>query len=302
MPKIAYEKSKLRQDSLLIIEQANRIIAGYQNMGFDLTLRQLYYQFVSRGLLENSQKSYKRLGNIINKARLGGLVDWEAIVDRTRTLRGLSHWSNPEEIIRSALHSYHLDRWENQDYRPEVWIEKDALVGVISGVCARYDVPYFACRGYNSQSEQWRAAMRAKAHRRKGQRTVILHLGDHDPSGIDMSRDIEDRYTLTFGQSVIFVRLALKMSQVELYNPPPNPAKLTDSRVADYLDRFGSSSWELDALDPQVIEGLIEAAIGGYRDDSLWQEVEQKEERGKATLRLIEQRYDDIVEFLQGGE
>ena len=90
MPKITYKEYRLKQASLDIINQANQIIREYSAQGFDLTLRQLYYQFVSRDLIPNSQREYKRLGSIINKGRLAGLVDWNAIVDRTRNLRGLT--------------------------------------------------------------------------------------------------------------------------------------------------------------------------------------------------------------------
>src|SRR5512139_1588276 len=160
MPKVCYVPKSFSSNSMSIIEKANEIIAEYARLGFDLTLRQLYYQFVSRALIPNKDTEYKRLGSIINDARLAGLIDWDAITDRTRNLRSLSHWDDPGDIIYSAARSYHINRWEDQEYRVEVWIEKDALVGVIEGVCTDLDIPYFSCRGYTSQSEMWAAAQR----------------------------------------------------------------------------------------------------------------------------------------------
>jgi hypothetical protein len=146
--------------TVTVVDQANTIIEEYSDQGFTLTLRQLFYQFVARGLLENAFKQYRRLGGIIRDARDGGLIDWVAIEDRTRTVNNHSSWDGPADIIRSAVRSYQTDRWVGQQYRPEVWIEKDALLGVIEGVCTEYRVPYFAHRGNNSQTLQHQAGKR----------------------------------------------------------------------------------------------------------------------------------------------
>jgi hypothetical protein len=284
MPKICYVSKQFSNGSQNIIDKANQIIDEYAGLGFDLTLRQLYYQFVSRGLIANKDTEYKRLGSIINDARLAGLIDWDAITDRTRNLRSLSHWDTPGDIIYSAAKSYHIDRWDSQEYRVEVWIEKDALVGVIEGVCNEFDVPYFSCRGYTSQSEMWVAAQRLLRYIEAGQTPMIFHLGDHDPSGKDMSRDITDRLELFTSEDLEFSRLALNMDQVELYNPPPNPAKITDSRAQGYILEYGDESWELDALEPTVIAGLIRNAITNVLDDGAWTEASEKEARGRSLL------------------
>src|SRR6267142_4902679 len=169
MPKIKYQDINLSDGSLALVKKCNEIIREYQAQGFVLTLRQLYYQLVSRDIIANKQSEYKRIGSIVNDARLAGLIDWTAIEDRTRELRGLPHWTDPAEIVASCAAQFHVDLWRGQNYRPEVWIEKDALVGVIEGVCNELDVPYFSCRGYTSQSEMWGGAMRLKKHARAGQ-------------------------------------------------------------------------------------------------------------------------------------
>jgi len=280
MPKIEYVKKRFSSSSQDIIEHANDIIEEYLNQGFRLTLRQLYYQFVSRALIPNNQREYKRLGSIINDARLAGLIDWEAIEDRTRNLRSLAHWKSPKEIINACQEQYRIDKWEGQFYRVECWIEKDALVGVIENICNQYDVPYFSCRGYTSQSEMWEASIRLHKYISAGQTPVILHFGDHDPSGIDMTRDITDRLKLFMGGMEIR-RLALNADQIDEFNPPPNPAKPDDSRYKVYVKNFGSNCWELDALEPQTIVNLIESEISELRDNDMWNESVEKENNEK---------------------
>jgi len=286
---IQYREYKFRPDSEALIQTANEIIANYQSQGFTLTLRQLYYQFVSRNLVKNNQKSYDNLGVLISKARLAGLVDWEAIEDRTRNLKGVAHWSDPLDYMTVDESGYRVDLWENQEYRPEVWIEKDALVGVIEAVCNRNDVPFFACRGYSSQSEQWRAGQRFESYIANGQIPVVIHLGDHDPSGLDMTRDNADRLAMFANERVEVRRIALNFDQVQKHKPPPNPAKLTDSRANAYIAEHGRDSWELDALEPKVIVELIEKQIKKYRDpDALKKTLAKQEKDRKEIRRLID--------------
>lgn len=297
MPVIAYIDKTFTLKSLAVIAKANEICADYQRQGFDLTLRQLYYQFVARGLLPNKDTEYKRLGQIINDARLAGLLDWRYIVDRTRNLRDLAHWQTPGGVLDSAAYGYRTDRWASQPYRVEVWIEKDALVGVIAGVCNRLDVPFFSCRGYTSQSELWGAAQRLIRHGKDGQDTVVIHLGDHDPSGIDMTRDIGDRLAL-FGAGATVRRIALNMDQVRHYQPPPNPAKLTDARATGYIARHGDQSWELDALDPATLDALIDATIREYRDDTLWDRDTAAMETDRDLLTSVARRWNEVADYI----
>ena len=292
MPKIAYKDKNFSPSSLSVIEQANEIIDEYVADGLKLTLRQLYYQFVSRDLIANKQSEYKRLGSIINDARMAGLVDWDSIEDRTRNLRSDSHWDDPGDIMKSVVSSFRLDRWEGQQYRVEVWIEKEALIGVIASICSELDVPYFACKGYVSASEMWNASQRFK-YIFTAQKPVIIHLGDHDPSGIDMTRDIDDRQNL-FEGSAIINRIALNFDQVEKYNPPPNPAKLSDSRASGYIAKYGAYSWELDALEPRTMRNLISDTIAQYRDNETHQNRLELENEYKSILRKVEANWKEL--------
>ncbi len=294
MPKIAYITKRFNSKARATIEHANAIIAEYDSAGFTLTLRQLYYQFVSRELLPNNMRSYKSLGNIINDARLAGHIDWEAIEDRTRHVRKRSHWDDPADVIESAAASYGMDLWEGQDTRAEVWIEKDALVGVIERVCTKWDVPYFSCRGYTSQSEVWRAAMRHRSH---GCDVRVIHLGDHDPSGMDMTRDIQDRLRL-FGAPSTIQRIALNMDQVKRYKLPPNPAKHTDARFAAYEQEYGEESWELDALDPKGMETMIEDALTEIVDLRRWKRCYAQQEADRTLLNETSDKWADVKDFI----
>lgn len=298
MPKIKYLEKKLRPQALATIQTANAIIADYQAQGFTLTLRQLYYQFVSKNLIPNSQKSYTNLGTVINDGRLVGLIDWYAIIDRTRGLRSVPHWADPSQIIHSAAESFRIDKWANQPYRPEVWIEKDAVAGVVEGICTRMDVPYFSCRGYTSQSEMWIGAQRIQAHLTQGQIPVILHFGDHDPSGKDMTRDITERLTLFMG-GVKVKRLALNWNQIQQYHLPPNFAKVTDSRAKKYIQEFGHESWELDALEPQVIVDLVRTEVRKLRDTGKWEAKRLEEKSHRKFLQTASQRWPEVVTLLE---
>ena len=304
MPHISYTSINYRANTLELIQRCQEIIAEYAPIGLDLTVRQLYYQLVSRAYIPNNEKSYRHVVNTVSDARMTGDIDWNSIVDRTRNVRSNPHWSHPGEILRSAAHQFQYDKWLDQAERVEVWIEKDALTGVIAGVCNELDVPYFSCRGYTSQSEIWRGAQRVLEHHRSvGQGTVILHMGDLDPSGVDMTRDITDRLEIftsfTHGDEFTVERIALNESQVARYKPPPNPAKLTDSRIDSYIEVFGYQSWELDALDPTVLVALVRDKVGEYRDDDLWNDNVLEEEKAREQLSLISDNFDDVALFVQ---
>lgn len=335
MPKICYIPKRLGPDKLVIVRQANAIIEEYQRRGYQLSLRQLYYQFIARDLFPkswadpqtgstNNMKSYKKLQDIISDARLAGLVDWEAIVDLTRQVKSVSTWASPPDIIDSCVHSFKTDKWEDQDYAPEVWVEKDAMVGVVLPVCREMEIPFLSCRGYTSASEVWGSARRLFEKLKAGKRPIVFHLGDHDPSGIDMTRDIQDRFNSftdmdwmrevmkdsrarvrdiradmkkrTGAEGIEVRRLALNMPQVKQYDPPPNPAKTTDARYKGYEEAHGDQSWELDALDPAVIGDLIRAAVESVTDRVKWKVAVKEQEHQRSQLRDVREGWDKVSE------
>lgn len=302
MSRIAYIEKRFAPATLDVIDDANTIINEYSAQGFSLTLRQLYYQFVARDLIQNSMREYKRLGKIISNARLAGLIDWRAIEDRTRNVRQVASWVSPASLIESCADQFQYDCWQGQKKQVEVWIEKEALVGVISSICNSYGMPFFACKGYVSQSEQWAASQRIlRRWRLYNQKTVILHLGDHDPSGVDMTRDNDDRLGLftnhgAWEEIVEVERIALNKDQILKYDPPPNPTKLNDSRAREYIENHGYDSWELDALEPSVIIDLIDTHLHNHVDREQMTKIEEQSKKGRERLQYIADNWEEIQE------
>lgn len=302
MPKEKFRDVKFRKASLDLIQQANQILDDYEKQGYKLTLRQLYYQFVRRNWLVNKEQSYDRLGSVISEGRLAGLIDWDRLEDRLREANVPTHWSEPAELVGIMGKVFALDRWSNQDTRIEIWVEKDAVSGIFEPICRELNLPLLACRGYTSQSAMWAARERILDHYVTDQEVVILHFGDHDPSGIDMSRDIRDRLAMLCRRDIEVKRVALTMAQIEEYEPPPNPAKQTDVRFAGYQQQFGDESWELDALEPAVLVQLVRDHVNEYLDMDRWNERADEETKGKQLLQEVADRWDDVAEFLNHEE
>lgn len=323
--RIAYEEKKLSDEKLYIISLAIKVIDVMQAQGYRLTLRQLYYQFIAKDLFpdtwidpvynhreglpldtKNTEKNYKKLGVILTDGRMNGYIDWEAIEDRTRSEIERTHWESPEAIIRAAAKSYTIDLWQDQSVVPEVWIEKEALAGVFERPCQDHDVLLFPCRGYGSASMMWGAGRRIKERfDETGQETLILHFGDHDPSGIDMTRDIEARLNTFAGWEAFRVeRIALSMAQVNAYGPPPNPAKITDPRAKQYVATYGNVSWELDALDASVLEGLVNDHVEAAKSDTdAYQARVEEEIDGQQDLSLVSDNWREWKQqYFKDGE
>lgn len=294
-----YKEIALRTDTRKMIYVINDIITDYQQQGFTLSVRQLYYQLVARDIIENTEQSYKRIASIINDGRLAGLIDWDAIEDRNRDIEMMTRWSSGSSIVRAAANSFHQDMWVNQTERVFVIVEKAALAGVLSGVCRKYDVPLLAARGYPSVSIVREMVLEHIVPAlNEGQIPVVLHLGDHDPSGIDMTRDLDERIRMfaeaeVYDGDISINRIALTMKQIDLKNPPPNPAKTTDARFKEYRKKYGSESWELDALEPSFLVDLVTRKIEESIDPSSWQERREEIEAVRTKLTKVA---DDFAE------
>ena len=289
--KEAFVQKTLQAASQKTVTVVNAILAEYEADEYDLTLRQLYYQMVARGYVENSQRSYKCLGDLVNNARLVGLIDWDMIKDRGRETISPPHWDSPADIINAAAQSFALDKWEDQPHYIEVMVEKQALEGVLIPVCNALDIRFTANKGYSSSSALYETGKRLKESADAGKYVCLLYLGDHDPSGMDMTRDIDDRTRLFSGVPVEVNRLALNMDQIRELAPPENPAKTTDSRSEAYIRRFGTSSWELDAIEPRMLASLVTEAVEGLRDAALWETAVAREKVMRAELTGFAQDY-----------
>lgn len=305
-----------------LIVHCQQIVQRYQAQGLRMTLRQLYYQLVSANIIRNEEKQYKRMSTLLSKARLMGLIDWGAIEDRIRVPRMPTEFEDLDELVDAALNSFRLPRWADQPRYVELWVEKDALAGILRPLGHEYHVPIMVNRGYSSQSAMYDAGKRflqamhggklpyktmdeelgkedvepeileewkqvkylARSKLKMKRELVLLYLGDMDPSGEDMVRDIQERLEL-FGARLEVRKIALTREQVEEHDPPPNPAKMTDPRAAQYVAEHGDTSWEVDALPPDVLNDVIREHLDELVDDELMEAVKEREDEGRELLR-----------------
>lgn len=269
--------SKANTEKLEII---NEIIEEYLADDYILTLRQLYYQLVSRDVIPNSQKEYTKLSTLLKNGRMAGVVDWGAIEDRGRQPKLPYYVTGIQDALQDTVDQYRLNRMQGQEKYVEVWVEKDALSNVFLRVTEKYHVRLMVNKGYSSCSAMYAASKRFK---HSGKSSVLLYFGDHDPSGKDMVRDIRDRLT-EFECNVEVHNPALTIEQVRKFRPPENPAKITDPRAGWYIQQFGKKSWELDALPPKELIKIIEASILLHIDKKMYNSVVGKEKEQRNAL------------------
>lgn len=294
---MCYQPKRFTKDHTALIEQINAIIAPYEAAGQLVSVRQIYYQLVHRNVIPNRVTEYNRLVGIMTDARMAGVMSWTAFEDRNRALKGINTVDGPPQAIDQMMNKYALDLWANQDWRPEVWIEKRSLEGTISDICNRLRVDFFATGGYSSVTETWAAGQRFLNYIHKGQRPIIFYMGDHDPSGIDMTRHVRETVSTFVGQPIYVQRIALNRDQVEAGGYPANPAKLTDSRAGvradgsvvpgSYVDIHGYDSWELDVFTPEEMEAHIANSIMPLRDPAKWDAMLAEETNDKRVMEDI---------------
>lgn len=286
MSKIQFRETKFKPETLARIRQMQAIVKEYADDGLKLTARQLYYQLVSRDIVANTTQAYKALTNLLTDARYAGLIDWDIIEDRVRRPYTPSEWARVDDLVESAVKSYRLPRWETQPAYAELWVEKEALAGVLQPMASKYHVTLSVNKGYSSSSAMFEASRRFIEGGSDGyKQSFLFYLGDHDPSGEDMVRDIEDRLVEFGVDSLTVIKLALTMDQVEFFKPPPNPAKTTDSRYETYAAKHGTESWEVDALPPKELQRIIQVALDEVVDVKKLSEVLELESKGREALR-----------------
>lgn len=290
MAKIQYKKIAFQGSTFARVKECDVILSEYIAQGIPfMTLRQLYYQLVARGVIRNSQNEYKALSRVVSDARLGGYLDWDHIEDRVRSLRQRPSWETPHDALKAVADQYHIDWWKESRTSPEVWVEKDAIMGIVAHVANELDVPYYACRGFNSQTALHDAAIRFRYMAEVEKKTpVVFYLGDHDPSGLEMTRDLQRRMYI-FGADVKIHRLALNYEQIEEYGLQdlPNPVKVTDSRYKNYVAEFGEECWEMDAVSPKELWKLIREGIMSVVDLDVLEAAQEREKVEKDHLGRI---------------
>lgn len=285
-----FRSKNFNKKSLILLDYILEIIEEYSNQNIKLTLRQLYYQLVSRDYIINKQSEYSKLSKLVTDARYCGIIDWDAIEDRIRMPRIHSEFENIIDLIRCAKASYRLDRWKEQKYYIELFTEKDALTSILLPIANKWHIHFNVNRGYSSATATYDTSKRFLNASENGKELILLYLGDHDPSGLDMVRDIRERL-LEFGVPIEVEHIALTSEQIKKYNPPPNPAKFSDPRAKMYISKYGKTSWEVDALKPEVMIKLVNQSIEQYVDIDLMQEIVTKE---KSDIKKLEKYVEKL--------
>jgi hypothetical protein len=279
----------MHQKTKELLAKIIQIVEEYDRAGYRMTLRQLYYQLVAKNIIANKLSEYAKLSTLLTDARMYGLIDWDFIEDRVRVRKMASEFEDIPELIDVAISSYRRQRWNDQEYYVEVIVEKNALIGVLDPICRKYHISIFPNVGYGSTTVIHELAERFEEKQDK--KCVLLYFGDHDPSGEDMVRDIKNRLEI-FEVEVEVVKVALTIEQVNQYNLPPNPAKMSDPRASNYVAEHGSNSWELDALPPNVLVDLLTNAIEEYIDMDKYTAVRELEEKEKQQLEDYAENFE----------
>jgi hypothetical protein len=230
-----------------------------------LTLRQIYYQLVGKGYIENNVSQYGMLSKLIKHARIDGFIAWEDVEDRVRAYHDLTGWDSSDTFIEASvgsfLRGYKRDLIQTQEKYLEIWIEKDALSSIFTRVASEYTVPVVVCRGFSSVSFLNDYKRRLLAQRRL---PVLLYFGDFDPSGVEMLSAMETtlRDELEV-QLVEFKRIGLLKEDIYRYNLPhsPDALKKSDTRAKKHIAEYGELAVELDALPPKILQDKIREAI-----------------------------------------
>jgi len=287
---------------LAYVQRANEVLEGLSDY-WPLTLRQVYYQLVAAGDIENNLKQYSKLSRMLAKARLEGLVSWDAIEDRSRRTLGSAGWSDKSHFVRDELerflNGYRRDRLQSQAVVLELWTEKDTLAPVLHGAAFAYCVTVVVARGYSSVSYVHECRKRVEHNTARGKRTVLLYFGDLDPSGWNMlpsmMETLQDEMGL--GGQVEGRRCALTLEQIEEYALPRNPdaLKLTDTRAKKYIEQFGNVAVELDALPPATLEWLVRQGIEENLDLSKYREEIVRETVERDALSALRKQVDEFV-------
>jgi len=285
-------KGKVAKATGELILQAKEILEEYKPNA--MTLRQVFYQLVSRGFVSNTKAEYSRLSIALTKARQNGTIPWDWMEDRTRQPRTVSMWGGIEEFGQSVVSQYRLDVWENQPTYTEVWLEKDALSGIFQDVLDPYGVTLNVGKGYDGWASIKNAA---KRYKNANKPVTILYFGDFDPSGEDMNNSLEKRLNYfkdskQFGGFEFKIeKIAILKSDIEDYDLPPNLTKRGtantrgDPRADKFVAEHGDASVELDALPIDVLKGRIETCLSECMDlDEL------------DTLREIEMSHKVVLE------
>lgn len=240
-----------------MIEIAREILSQYHPM----TVRQVYYQLVSRLVIKNNRSQYQAVSNALVDARKDGVIPWDWIEDRLREPHTVSMWDGLEDFSETVKRAYRKDVWSTQSEYIEVWEEKDALSGIFKDVLRPYGVTLNVGRGYDG----WTSINDAAERYLSQESVTVLYFGDFDPSGEDMVRSLEVRLN-ELGAYPKIVKCALTMEDIQRYHLPPAFAKKSDTRTKKFVAKNGDVSVELDALPIEVLKERIKSEVESRMD------------------------------------
>lgn len=247
-----------------------------------MTVRQVYYQLVSRQVIKNNRSQYAAVSNLLRDARKDGVIPWEWIEDRTRRPRPVQMWDDLAGFVETVRRAYRRDVWQTQPGYLEVWLEKDALSGIFEAELRRYGVTLNVGKGYDG----WDSIHNAAERYGDGDGVTVLYFGDFDPSGEDMVRSLRERLEF-FDCYPEIVKCALTRDDVRRYNLPPDFAKKTDTRSAAFVAKHGDLSVELDALPVAVLRSRLVTEIENRLDLDALKEVQRLEQDDRRRLDRV---------------
>jgi 5S rRNA maturation endonuclease (ribonuclease M5) len=279
---------KYQKKTKEILGQVQKILEEYKGKGA-FTVRQIYYQLVSKKIIPNTLSSYKRLSWILSNARKDGIILFDAIVDRTRIPIKETSWNGLRSYIKAIKQKYKKSKWKGQNKYVEVWLEKDALRGIFEPITNMYDVYLVVGRGYPSLTSLHEASERFKKINRPIQ---ILYFGDFDPSGEDIHRSIKENLIKYFGinrKNLHIQKVAVTLRDIKKYKLPPALTKSKDSRSKKFVQKYGDFCVELDALSREVLEEKLKKSIEKYLNYKKFQRrLEMEKKEAKKLKKLIE--------------
>ena len=266
-------------------QMAERRLALYEIVAEQqpMTVRQVFYQATVRGVVDKTEESYAKVQRLLVDLRRQGVLPYEWIADNTRWMRKPRTFSGPEEALRNTAVLYRKALWNDADAYVEIWLEKDALAGVVIEVTREFDVPLMVSRGYASLSFLHSAA---KTMANEDRPCFVYYFGDHDPSGVNAAEKIEEAMRdLAPGAEIHFTRAAVTPEQIESLELPTRPTKATDSRAKSWGG--GDRSVELDAIRPNILRGLVRAFIEEHMPPTEFARLRRIEEAERDTLREV---------------
>jgi hypothetical protein len=259
-------------------------LAIYETLRDDhpMTQRQLFYRLVSQGVIDKTEAQYQTtVIRLTNEMRLSGAMDAGWIADNTRWMRKPNTHSSLQNALRETARTYRRSVWDEQDVYVEVWLEKDALAGVLVDVTAAWDVPLMVTKGFASLSFLYGAA---ETIRDRDKPTFLYYFGDHDPSGVDIPRQVERRLReFAPNADITFKRIAVNPDQIERWKLPTRPTKKTDSRSKN----FEGDSVEVDAIPSRDLRQLATDCIVGHIDPHVYANLQKVERSERETLRTF---------------